>query len=369
MENISNDIYTPSSIFCTIANYYALPDELKRPIILKGIFIKGNGGYDTLKDTVNDAYFRLSIPQNIRVSLQDNVVYSFKGVLSARMFKGNMLFSFYVTEQPDNIQSIDSRLSEINELIRIKEAKSSVRIPSDIIRKNLMEGRKTRILCVFPNETKTRDEFMSQFSSYSDAYSIEEKCANFAVSDVFQSKIKEYDRMGYEIIILLRGGVENIDMFNNLDIAKTLLEMETPLLLGVGHLSSNIILRNFVPEWKANPTETGILLKDLAKDRIEKFRLSKERDELRKNIQGKDTIIKEKDNVITGKDNIIKEKDRALLEKDKMLGQRIVQIKQQESELRMLRSRIAKDPYKEKFYVIRLICIALIIIIFLILFS
>lgn len=347
MENTSTDIYTPSSIFCTIANYYTFPDELKKPILLRGIFLRGNGGYDTLKDTINDAYFRLSIPQNIRICLQDNVVYSFKGVLSSRMFKGNMIFSFYVTEQPDSREETDSRISEINELIRLKEAKSSVRIPSDIIRKNLMEGKKTRILCVFPNETKTRDEFMSQFSSYADAYSIEEKYANFAVSDVFQSQIKEYDRMGYEIVILLRGGVENIDMFNNLDIAKTLLEMETPLLLGVGHLSSNIILRNFVPEWKANPTETGILLRDLAKDWRDKILLLKERDELRKNIQNKYELINGK--------------NKSLLEKEQVL-------KQKEIELVSLKSQLVNNPYKEKLNISILLCAILMTIIILLLF-
>lgn len=353
MENVSNEIYTPSSIFCTIANYYTFPDELKKPIMLKGIFLKGNSGYDTLKDIVNDSYFRLVVPQNIRTYLQDNIVYSFKGVLSARMFKGNMIFSFYVTEQPENRQTIDSRLDEINELLHIKASNTSIRTPSDIIRKNLMDGRKTRILCVFPNETKTRDEFMSQFSSCSEVYLIEEKSANFAVADIFQSQIKEYDKMGYEVIILLRGGVENIDMFNNLDVAKTLLEMKTPLLLGVGHLSSNIILRNFVPEWRANPTETGIFLRDLAKDWRDKILLSKEREELRKNIREKE--------------NIIKEKDKILLEKEQLISQKISQISRKEQEIHNLNMQLSHNPYKEKLQIASFVCLALFIVIILLL--
>lgn len=346
-----NEIYTPSSIFCTIANFYTLPDELKKPIILKGIFLRGNNGYDTLKDIVNDSYLRLVVPQNMKTYLHDNIVYSFTGVLSSRMFKGNMIFSFYVTEMPEHAPVVDSRLEEINELLRIKESKSSVLVPSDIIRKNLMEEKRTKILCVFPNETKTRDEFMKQFSSYAGAYIITEKHANFAIADAFQSQIKEFDQMGYEIIILLRGGVENQDMFNNLDIAKTLLEMKTPLLLGVGHLSSNIILRNFVPEWKANPTETGILLRDLAKDRVDKLLLVKERDELRKSI--------------LNKDNVIKEKDKVLLEKDKTLNQRIVQLKQIENELNQLRQQITNNPYKEKLQIAIFLCAVLLLIIIL----
>ena len=347
---IEEETMTPSSIFFTIANYYNIPDTLKNPIVVKGIYLKNssNSGYDSLKDVINDAYLRLAIPESIRVNLHSNVIYSFKGVLGGRMWKGAMYFTFSITDYTEHLEEDVSRLEQINRLLELKSSYSSTLCPSDVIRKNLMEGRITRLLCIYPLGNYTRNEFIDQFSEFNNVYSVTEARVNFADSSVFSAKIKELDLQGYDVIVVVRGGVTEYDMFNNLDLAETFITLKTPVLLAVGHKDTNVILRSFVPEWKENPTAGGLFLKDLAKDWSEKLELQKVNDTLKTSIKEKESIIKNKDSIIGTRDDTIKVINRSMQEKEGEIKQQKNRIDELEKSLKDKTDIVPLSPLQQK---------------------
>lgn len=272
--------FSPSMLYHIIANDYLLPESLRNVISIKGIYIKTNNGYDILKDIGNDSQIKIIVDNNKRVNLIDNAIYTCIGVLSSFYYKSGLYYKFHVNEISEIEEEQDNRLQQINELLRIASNNNSKR-PSEVIWDNLRNQKKTRFLCVFPVRTETKNEFYNHISGCEKVYEFEDRHINFTDVNSFSLNLNGFDRLGFDVIIIMRGGGEGTDFFSNLDIIRIIIEMKTPLLLGVGHQDTNILLRSFVKEWKANPTATGIYLRDLARNWNETFELTEKNKELK----------------------------------------------------------------------------------------
>lgn len=166
-----------------------------------------------------------------------------------------------------------------------KKASLSIIRPSIVIEKVLINGRIPSVVLVFPMQTETKTEFFKQLGIGGQSYTISEKSINFGNASEFRMELCKLDGL-FDVIVILRGGGAGIEFFSNLDVIETILMIKTPILLGVGHGDTPILLRQFVDEWKNNPTDTGNYLREIT-ERIYKQRSNSEniiREQLKKQI-------------------------------------------------------------------------------------
>ena len=276
-------MYTPQALVNILQETIKLPDEFHYVIQIKGKYQQigtkeyGNSNgyyYDAINDIEYNTQIKIVVSKSIRALLTNNKVYIFSGVVSKSIKNGLIGFNIQITESPVEqkyeISEKDKRLLSLME----KRGISQNIKPTFVLEEILNKGNKPSIVCVFPLSTETKTEFTAQLGIAGNSYQVVHSSANFGNTNAFKNVLISLDKK-YDVVVILRGGGAGLDFFDNLDIVETILSIKTPILLGVGHGDTPVLLRQFVSEWKNNPTDTGNHLREIV-ERIHRQRTNAE---------------------------------------------------------------------------------------------
>lgn len=300
---------TPQALVSILQETIKIPSQFETEIQIRGryqrlgTFKYACGYYDGIKDEEYDVQIKIIVSETIRNLLIDNQTYIFTGVVQKVVKNGSIGFNIIVMKPPvEQTRMITDKDKRLLSLLELKGEKVSIR-PSLILEDILIRGRKPTIAFVFPLSTETKTEFYTQLGIEKCAYDIDEVSINFGNTEKFKKDMETLDYGHYDVIVLLGGGGAGLSFFDNLEVIESILNMETPILLGVGHGDTPVLLRQFVNEWKNNPTDTGSYLRELS-ERIHKQRENSEnviRNQVKKQIEEELKDLQKKNEEINNK--------------------------------------------------------------------
>ena len=343
---ISKDIFTPQAIISIMQEKIIIPDECSSIIYIKGRYqrigtvLYRNGYYDALIDEAYNAQIKIIVNESIRNVLTHNQTYIFTGVTQKAISNGVIGYNIQITDSP--IEQKNEMSDRDKKLLSLMEKKASLSTtkPSMVIEKVLIDGRIPSVVLVFPMQTETKTEFFKQLGIGGRSYTISEKSINFGNVSEFKKELCRLDGL-FDVIIILRGGGAGIEFFSNLDVIETILMIKTPILL-----------RQFVDEWKNNPTDTGNYLREIAEriykqksnsENIIREQLKKQVDEeLNRHIADKDKIDKERVELQKELNTVLR--DKVTIEKSvSIMKMRLYNLEQmlqrKESEIQRLKNK------------------------------
>jgi hypothetical protein len=286
MDGVSEELsYTPASLL-HLFNSVLAPAATKKIILLKGIYVAGRGVtyagffYDTLKDETTDAVLTLVVPALLRNGLVPNKTIEFYGYITKRVvLNGGRIEVHAVMTQllQQTVNTFSEREVRAVEVLQKKAAlgfgdvdgflKSKV-VNEDMVRVRILIG-KTAII----------DRDISH--ALEDAigfYAVSYERINLSVeAEIVQALHRWNDREKTDLLVLSRGGGENMEVFNSPDLAATCLELEPLFVTAIGHKEDVPLVQKVADKAFITPTALGQYLHRVYNDTLAELQHSKAR--------------------------------------------------------------------------------------------
>jgi len=286
MVGVSEDIsYTPASLL-HLFNGVLTPAATKKIILLKGIYVAGRGVtyagffYDTLKDETTEAVLTLVVPALLRSSLVPNKTIEFYGYITKRVvLNGGRIEVHAVMTQllQQRANTYSEKELRAVEVLQKKAAIGFGDVDGFLKRKIINEG--TVSIRVLIGKSAIIDSDIS--------HALEEAIGFYAISyerinlsaeaEIVQALRRYNDRTKNDLLVLSRGGGENMEVFNSPDLAACCLELEPLFLTAIGHKEDVPLVQKVADKAFITPTALGQYLHRTYNDTVAELQHSKAR--------------------------------------------------------------------------------------------
>lgn len=161
----------------------------------------------------------------------------------------------------------------------------------EILKKMLESGKQPKIAFILGNNAYTDEDVYQAHKSLYNDYVPKEISVNLTNVTEIIGKLKEIDNKTdnnkFDVIALFRGGETALDVFDDLNLAKTVLNLKTPFIMAVGHAVHHPFLEEIADKFFATPTALGNYLKEIADKAASNIRQRNRFKEVEKDYKGK----------------------------------------------------------------------------------
>jgi len=272
--------FSPNALLSAVGNSLVSP-LFNNVFFVKGIFKAGKGVnyngyyYDLLKDEFSDASITLVIPVTLRHQLKDGQLIEASAFLNKRHQPAGARIELLlnVTELVSRKEKvIDEREKKALDLIQ-RKAQAGYKDLRGFIRNKLYAQEPVNITILIGLTAIIDNDIKHQLKDGTRVYHIEYVRINLSQMNEIINKIIEYD--AGEILIISRGGGENIQLFNNIEIAETVLTLSSIFVTAIGHHDDEPLLQKVADKFFITPTSLGQFLYDTYISTTEEFSHSK----------------------------------------------------------------------------------------------
>lgn len=240
-------IYSPAAVLNLFNNSISLK-QTQRIIQLKGIFQLGKGGlysgvyYDSLRDESSDAQITLIVPALIRSEMQPNKTITINGFITRRVVNNASRIEIQLTvtelvEQAQNKYS-DDDIKKIT-LLQAKAA-AGFKDVHCFIKERIVNAKPFNIGVIIGKTGIIDNDIKHQLRESIGFYDLSFHRISLSSETEILSAMDQLDAQAFDLIVMSRGGGENLEIFNKLVLA------EKSITLKVHGLESKYI--ELVPE-------------------------------------------------------------------------------------------------------------------------
>jgi len=273
-------LYGPAALLNAFGNSLTLP-ILEEVLMVKGIYRKGKGVsynglyYDILKDEFTDSSLTLVVPERIRQGIREGQVIQGVAYLSKRLSPavGRVDLLLNLTD----ILSKEDKLASPEELrahqiIQLK-AQAGFRDVNQLVKTKLYKQTPVSITILMGTTAIIDQDIKHQLKDAVSVYSIRYVKINLTRSiDIIQA-MREND--GQDILVITRGGGENLQVFDNPDISQQALDLKSAFITAIGHAADDPLLQKVADKYFITPTALGQYFHDLYVQSMEELTESK----------------------------------------------------------------------------------------------
>jgi len=271
---------TPTDVITIFKD--SLPMATK-PVIVEGLYnpvgnkiYAGVWWYDRLH-SLNDNYeLTIIVPQTIRVQLNHGELVQLQGTIDKAVSNsGIVTVQFRVS---DLLGKKENELSE-EERERIKLLEEKASLPSldvdNSLKRILYNGeRKPRVLLLYAEASITDQDFNAGVQAASSVIDFETERVVFSTTDFFD-KLSRLDSAGYDAMCIVRGGGQGLDIFDRPEVAKAVMNLQTPTIAAIGHDANMTLTRKVADRNVGTPSLLGQYFKDMVEQVAEEKANSK----------------------------------------------------------------------------------------------
>ncbi|MBV9925663.1 MAG: hypothetical protein JOZ96_11650 [Acidobacteria bacterium] len=318
-ENVS---LTPYALISTLANanIHRLDKQVLR---VRGIYrcnpqsqLYSDGCYyDRLKDEADGKYLTLKVPRPFRTRLKDNTPYDLEGTIDRKIDLRNELniyLAFHLTRiVSEETPMIDEQMWERSDIMRERYGKPRHNIDA-LLRSIFKKGKPPKVAMIYGRAAITNSDVVASAEEQYDNYEIERVRINLSNRTEIIDTLRRLDGAGkYDVIAIFRGGGSGLEIFEDHDIARTVVGMKTPILTGIGHAEDKPFIEAVADHAFISPSALGTYLKEMAKTSIQEVSwLNQYRDERDRDKQVIETLRGEKDSLQQENSLLLKERAR-----------------------------------------------------------
>lgn len=133
------------------------------------------------------------------------------------------------------------------------------------------QGRRPKILILHPESKTSETDLLQSIGEYSNHYIIDSREMKYIQEhkfiNNFINSLRQFDEIKYDAICFVSGGRhEGYGLLHEKDVIKTLIEMKTPTLGGIGHTDEYHIFDMTFNNSFGTPSLLGITLKNIAEN-------------------------------------------------------------------------------------------------------
>src|SRR5579859_5484510 len=266
MDGVSEDIsYTPASLL-HLFNSVLAPSATKKIVLLKGIYLAGRGVtyagyfYDTLKDEVTDAVLTLVVPALLRNGLTHNKTIEFYGYITKRVvFNGGRIEVHAVMTQllGQRANTYSEKDLRAIELLQQKAA-IGYRDVDNFLKGHIVAQEPVRIRILIGKTAIIDSDISHALESAIGFYAIGFERINLSSEAEILQALRRWNDTGQnDLLVLSRGGGENMEVFDSPDVAAYCLELEPLFVTAIGHKEDTSLVQKVADKAFITPTALG----------------------------------------------------------------------------------------------------------------
>jgi len=249
---------------------------------VRGIFkkngIQSYGGYyyNTLKDETSDYSITLLTSELLHNQLDDNKTIELNGFVTRKLDKqGRIVIYLNLIELLAQTVNKFSE-EEIKKILLINKKVAAGFKDLDAHIKNSVFNNKRLSIKVIMGKSGIIDADINKGIEAAIAlYNIEYHRVSLSAPSEIINKIISLDTPDTDIICVARGGGENLEIFENLEICNSILERKTIIASAIGHATDVSLFEKLSDKKFITPTHFGNYLKEIYNTTIEEFQRSK----------------------------------------------------------------------------------------------
>ena len=286
MDGVSEDIhYTPASLL-HLFNGALTTAATKKIILLKGIYVAGRGVtyagffYDTLKDETTDAVLTLVVPALLRNGLVNNKTIEFFGYITKRVVLNGGRIEVHAV-MTELLQQTTGRFSEKEvKAVEVLQRKTALGYGDvdNFLKGHIVNDEPVRIRILIGKTAIIDSDISHALEEAIGFYTIEYERINLSVETEIIHALQRYnDRGKNDLLVLSRGGGENMEVFNSPDLAACCLELEPLFVTAIGHKEDVSLVQKVADKAFITPTALGQYLNRIYNETVAELQHSKAR--------------------------------------------------------------------------------------------
>ncbi|MES2275432.1 MAG: exodeoxyribonuclease VII large subunit [Bacteroidota bacterium] len=281
-ENQTPVIYSPAAVLNLFNNSISLK-QTQKIIQLKGIFQLGKGAfyngsyYDSLRDESSDAQITLIVPALIRNEMQHNKTITINGFITRRVVNNASRIDIQLTVTDLVDQTPNKYSAEEIKRIEIQQAKASTgfRDVQSWIKEKIIQEHPFKIGVVVGKTAIIDNDIKHQLRESIAFYQLDFHRINLSSETEIINTLRQLDEQGTDIIVISRGGGENLEIFNKPAIAENATGIKALLITAIGHKDDVTLLQKVADKAFITPSEFGQFLNDTYNQTIEEAQHSR----------------------------------------------------------------------------------------------
>ena len=283
---ITSDIsYTPASLL-HLFNSALAPATTKKMILLKGIYVAGKGTqyagnfYDTLKEEASDAVLTLVVPALLRNELTSGKMIEFYGYITKRVVLNGGRIEVHANMTQLVQQTISKYSDKDIEAIALQQKKASLGYGDvdSFIKDHIIRETTVRITILIGKTAIIDSDIKHALEEAIGFYDIRFERINLHTeSEILQTLHRYNDPAITDLLVLSRGGGENLEVFNSAAIAACCLELRPLFLTAIGHKEDTPLVQKMADKAFITPTALGQYLHRIYNDTVAELQNSKAR--------------------------------------------------------------------------------------------
>jgi len=286
METETNTqfIYSPSAVLNLFNNSINVAQS-KRMIQLKGVFVQGRSSayngyyYDTLRDESSDAQLTLIIPALIRNELQPNKTITVNGFITKRVMgnSGSIQIQLTVTDLVEQTQNKYSEDDLAKLALLQAKATAGFKDVAGFIKGRIINEEAFKIGVIIGKSGIIDSDIKHQLKESIAYYDLSFHRVSLGSQTEMVAEMKRLDALGFDIIVVSRGGGEQMEVFNRLILAEKSIGLRALFVTAIGHKDNVSLLQQVADKAFITPSAFGQFLNDTYNQTIEEAEHSKAR--------------------------------------------------------------------------------------------
>jgi exodeoxyribonuclease VII large subunit len=280
ISSVAPSAYTPAALLTAFGNSLMSP-LLNKIFTVKGIYNAGKGTnykgvyYDTLQDECSDACIALLIPQRIRPQLRDGELIEASVFLSKQLRAAASRIEVQVTlnellSRQEKV--VNEAEAEALSLIQQK-VKAGFKDADSIIKRKLFEQQPIKVTILIGQSAIIDQDIKHQLKEAVATFQVRFVRINLMlVAEIIRALTTHQDT---DVLVLARGGGENMKIFDNADLAAVAITIKPIFLTALGHSADEPLLQKVADKALITPTALGQYFHDLYTKTIEDLNGSK----------------------------------------------------------------------------------------------
>jgi len=283
MASVNTEIisYNPSSLIGIFNN--ALTIEItKKAFRIRGIYLPGKGVnyngfyYDSLKDESSDACVTLILPAPIRHDLTSGQTIECTGYLTKRVELNAGKVALYVNviellSQQDS-KYTDEQLKAFEVLQ--KKAEQGYKDVDGFIKKRIIQQQPVTVTILVGKTAIIDSDIKHQLKEAIGFYDFKFERVNLSFETEISNALLTHDKNA-DILVVARGGGENMEVFNRSSLAEKALTLTSFFVTAIGHKEDTSLLQKVSDKAFITPTALGQYFNEIYNQTVEELQNSK----------------------------------------------------------------------------------------------
>ena len=263
-------VYSPLAILNIFNNALSI-SETRRLIRVRGVYVQKNGQeynnayYDSLRDESSDGTITLIVPSLIRSQLETNKTITFNGYITRRVVASMGKIDLLITIT-DLVEQVQNKYSELEiravEVLQ-KKVSAGYRDVGSFIKSKIINEARLKVVIVMGKtgiiDHDIKDQMRESIAEYDCVY----ERVSLTNEKEIVSAISKFNTADTDILVIARGGGDNIEIFDRPSIAEACIGITPYFLTAIGHKENVSLTQKVADKAFITPSDLGRFFHDV----------------------------------------------------------------------------------------------------------